>query len=80
MDSLDENSSPASTVKYSLHSQMIVLFGMGTMTKKNVAYRSYLYHYYLPSEMKQSLMLKPRENKCSLMPLHVACFIILCCF
>ena len=53
---------------------MVVLFWMGTMTKgKNVAYQSYLSRHYLPSETKRSLMLKPCENKQSLMPLlHAA--------
>jgi len=42
---------------------------------KNVAYQSYLSRHYLPSETKRSLMLKPCENKQSLMPLlHAAGF------
>ena len=36
---------------------------------KNVAYQSYLSRHYLPSETKRSLMLKPCENKQSLMSL-----------
>ena len=49
----------------SLHSRMIVLFSMSTMIKVkkilliNPAYSVII----LPSKMKRSLMLKPRENK-----------------
>ena len=58
------------TCIYFLHSQMIVLFRMCTMTSaKNVAYQSYLSRHYLSSEKKRSLILKPLQNKRSLMPL-----------
>jgi len=49
---------------------MIVLFEIDTKTKtKNIAYQSYLSSHYLSSEKKHSLMLKPCENKQSLMSL-----------
>ena len=60
---------------------MIVLFEMGTMTKakeKNITYQSYLSYHYLPSEKIRSLMLKPHENKYSLMPLLHAAGCIVC--
>ena len=62
--------SPANKLSSIHSSQVIVLFDIARWPrKKNFTYQSYLFRHYLSSEKKRSLILKPLQNKRSLMPL-----------